>query len=518
VRFPLLLLLTFPALVAAETYSISGIVVQHGSGGRVPHALVSISTAEGRPFGVPVSSGKEGQFSFTGLAAGKYLLTAEFRGHSQRLQEHEGFSTSIAAGPGLDSGHIVFALDAVAALRGTVRDEAGDPVANAQLTLFQRAIVMGRPKVKLVPPGAMTDAGGDFRFRNLAPGNYFVAAQGHPWFAQYQPRGPNPEQLDVAYPLTYYADSTNPAEATTLILKEGATAEVHLTLRATPAVHIKLEGGAVVGAPQFSQEGPGGIEVSASGMVFFGSPEQREVSGLTPGHYLIRLQTPNEGRAITLSEDTALNLDDVLRSAATSISGRVTLTDGPPAQTAAVWLVNVASESIRGSSRGFVLPDGAFRFDPPVSNSPPPGRYELGLSGGLYMKSVSVKGAEYSRGELEVREGSQIQISMTAGRAGDFAGVVTKDGQPFGGAMVLLIPQDFSHGAAIPRDQSDSDGTFKMASVAPGAYTLLAIEEPGELEYHDPAAIAPYLKQGRTLQLPLAPDTQTKVEVQRQIP
>jgi hypothetical protein len=134
------------------------------------------------------------------------------------------------------------------------------------------------------------------------------------------------------------------------------------------------------------------------------------------------------------------------------------------------------------------------------------------------MKSVAVKGAEYSRGELEVREGAQIQLAITAAKAEDFSGVVTKDGQPFGGAMVLLVPQDFSHGAAIPRDQSDSDGTFKMASVAPGRYTLLAIEEPGELAYHDPAAIAPYLKQGRTLQLPLASDTQTNVEVQRQIP
>jgi hypothetical protein len=521
VRFLLLLLLTVVRVGAADTCSIAGIVVQQGA--RVRHARVTVSPLDGQRIEVAAATGNEGQFSFTGLAAGKYRLAAEVRGHRQFYQEHEGFSTSIALGPGLDSEHIVVAMDGVAMLHGTVRDEAGDPVANMYISLFQRAIDMGRAKIKVVPEeaGILTDAAGEFHVRNLKPGIYFVAAQGRPWFARYQPRSlnPEPDPLDVAYPLTYYADSTNPAEATPITLTEGATSEVHLTLRATPALHISFEGGDMSDAPQLTQEGLGGIELSVWGTQLYSSPDLRELSGLTPGRYFMRWQKQNLGRtAISFSHDTGVNVDELSKSVATAISGTVTLTDGVTAHDAVVWLENVASDNGGGLARSVAAANGEFSFDARRGGNTPPGRYELRLSDGLYIKSVAVKGAAYSRGELEVREGSQIQMSITAGKAGDFEGVVTKDGQPFGGAMVLLIPQDFSHGAAIPRDQSDSDGTFKMTSVAPGAYTLLAIEEPGELAYHDPAATAPYLKQGRTLQLPLAPGTQTKVEVQRQIP
>ena len=515
-----LLLVTFPLWLCADSYSIGGIVVQHGTG--VPHARVSISPLAGQRTEVSAYSGKEGQFSFSGLAAGKYSLTAEFRGRRQMLQEHEGFSTAIVAGPGLDSGHIVFALDGVSALRGTVRDEAGDPVGNAQFSLFQRALVMGRSQIKLVSTGVTTDATGEFRFRNLKPGTYFLAAQGRPWFAQYQPRSSNENQLDAAYPLTYYADSTNPAEATPIPLTEGAAADVHLTLRATPALHIKIEGEADA-VPQIFHYGLGGIEIPVFGTVFYGSQDIRELSGLTPGIYSVRLQKLSSGRlqqmgkaAIALNSDTTISADELPKLADPVISGTVALADGAPTPGVAVWLKSVAIDGAFALSD--VEPSGAFHVDPNALGSRPPGRYELQLSNGLYLKSVSVKGADYSRGELEVGEGAQIQLAITAGKAEDFSGVVTKEGQPFGGAMVLLVPRDFSHGAAIPRDQSDSDGTFQMTSVAPGSYTLLAIEEPGELAYHDPAAIAAYLKQGRTLQLPLAPDTQTKVEVQRPIP
>ena len=514
----LLTLLTVPLFLYADTYAISGMVVQQGA--RVPHARVTISPLEGQRSEVSAATGNDGQFSFAGLAAGKYRLAAEFRGHRQFYQEHEGFSTSIALGPGLDSEHIVFALDAVATLRGTVRDEAGDPVVNAALILFQRAIVMGRAKIKILPTSIMTDESGEFRLRNLTPGAYFVAAQGRPWFAQYQPHSPEQNQLDVAYPLTYYTDSTDPAEATPIILTGGATSEVHLTLRATAALNLKLEGGEANDYLQLSQEGLGGIEVPASGTVFYGSPDLRELSGVTAGRYFVRLQRHDQERAaMAFSHDTTINLDELPRSEPTAISGTLALSDGPTGRTGLiVWLENVASDNGGGLARGVAAANGEFRFDPQRGGQTPPGRYELRLSGGLYLKAVLVKGAEYSRGELEVREGAQIQLAITAGKAEDFGGVVTKEGQPIGGAMVLLVPQDFSHGAAIPRDQSDSDGTFTMTSVAPGSYTLLAIEEPGELAYHDPAAIAPYLKQGRTLQLPLAPDTQTKVEVQRLTP
>jgi hypothetical protein len=212
--------------------------------------------------------------------------------------------------------------------------------------------------------------------------------------------------------------------------------------------------------------------------------------------------------AIDLTSDTTIDAGEIPRS---SISGTLTTPDGQ-SRPDAVLLESVANGAI---VTGRVLPDGSFHFN---VDTTPPGRYELRLTGSFCMKSVTVKGADYSRGELEVRDGVEIQISITAAKGVSLNGVATKDGQPYGGATVLLIPQDFSHGAYIPRYQSDSDGTFTLDGVAPGNYTLLGIEDSRELAYHDPAAIAPYLKQGQMIQVPPPPGTETKVEVQRQRP
>ncbi len=83
---------------------------------------------------------------------------------------------------------------------------------------------------------------------------------------------------------------------------------------------------------------------------------------------------------------------------------------------------------------------------------------------------------------------------------------------------MLLIPQDLGRAIEIPRGQSDTDGTFSMSRVPPGRYTLVAIEHGRGLAYATPAVIAPYLKLGRTLDVPLAKDSKVEADVQPRSP
>jgi hypothetical protein len=65
------------------------------------------------------------------------------------------------------------------------------------------------------------------------------------------------------------------------------------------------------------------------------------------------------------------------------------------------------------------------------------------------------------------------------------------------GAMVVLVPQN--PGANLDRfarDQSDSDGSFSLRDVAPGRYTVVAIEDGWELEWSRPEAIVRFLPRG----------------------
>ncbi|HEY6268730.1 MAG TPA: hypothetical protein VIX11_10560 [Candidatus Acidoferrum sp.] len=68
--------------------------------------------------------------------------------------------------------------------------------------------------------------------------------------------------------------------------------------------------------------------------------------------------------------------------------------------------------------------------------------------------------------------------------------------------MILLIPQDADQNPALfHRDQSDSDGSFSMAPLFPGRYTLLAVENGWDLEWSNPAVFFNYLPSGLPVEI-----------------
>lgn len=104
-------------------------------------------------------------------------------------------------------------------------------------------------------------------------------------------------------------------------------------------------------------------------------------------------------------------------------------------------------------------------------------------------------------GQEAVRGGSRIE------------GVAIKDGQPFAGAMVLAVAADGNKPALLRRDQSDSDGTFSLLNVAPGRYTVVAIDDGRDLAYAEPGVLDPYMKSGRAVEVPLPGNGRVEVEV-----
>jgi hypothetical protein len=81
-------------------------------------------------------------------------------------------------------------------------------------------------------------------------------------------------------------------------------------------------------------------------------------------------------------------------------------------------------------------------------------------------------------------------------------GVALKDDMPVAGVMVLLVPQDSAAPPQLFRlDQSDSDGTFTVASVVPGKYTAVALENGWNLQWSNRKVLKPYLAQGVPVQI-----------------
>ena len=246
-RAALLAGLALAALPAAAQYTIAGTVVNAQSGEPVAHADVAALSTEDSHALISVTADDAGHFALAGLPAAKYQLTASRRGfHTAFYEEHGDFSSAIVTGPNVtgqvqDTMHLVFRLAPNAVLYGVVRDDAGEPVADARVLLFRKP---ASPAERIAQAGsATTDDTGAYGFGQLAPGQYLLAVKAAPWYALHPAPGrtANPE-LDVAYPITYYDSTTDEASATPIDLTAGARVEANITLQAVPALHLQVRG------------------------------------------------------------------------------------------------------------------------------------------------------------------------------------------------------------------------------------------------------------------------------------
>jgi len=107
-------------------------------------------------------------------------------------------------------------------------------------------------------------------------------------------------------------------------------------------------------------------------------------------------------------------------------------------------------------------------------------------------------------------------LAVVASKAvGSIEGVVLRGDKPVAGALVVLVPQNAANNPAlIRRDQSDSDGTFTLYDVVPGAYTLLAIEKGWSLEWTNPVVLKSYLHKGEIVQVEANGKYNIKVKLQ----
>jgi len=458
----------------------------------------------------------DGRFIFEHLPAGKYNLLAEGHGYyRQAFRENDTYSTAIVVGPGLDSAHVVFPLVASGSISGTVTDDDGDPVEGAQIMLFYRGIVSGRFETR-ISYSTQARSRGTFHFSNLRPGTYFAAVQARPWYVTDNSNNP---ELDVAYPITFYAGTTDGAAASPITVTSGSEAQLDFALHAVPAVHTYISGhyqepgtGVTV---TLNERGPGGNPLQVFPAMEM-QPDKLVLRGIAPGRYDVELvRSDPQGQSVINSKvedvtgDSAIDFSGAPKL---SISGSVVFEgeERPPGPTS----LYLGSIDHNFGVRATVEKDGTFA----LNEMPLAGRSVqilLQNAPGFYVKSVSVKGAKFSRGELELPDSGSVQLSVVAGKGfSAVPGIVLKDGKPVVAAMVLALPANPDQPGLIARDQTDSDGTFTLYSVASGRYTMVAIDDGRDLEYTNPSVMQPYLKAGRVIDVPVGNGSKLQIEVQ----
>ena len=505
-----------PAVPAAAftpgPYRISGTVVNAITGEPVRRATVAVLSDPDSQTVESVKSDNEGHFTLPRLPAAKYQLTASKRGYRTAFyDEHDEFSSAIVTGPDQDTSGLQFKLTPGALLRGVVTGDGGDPVEGARMMLFlkPKAHRLGARTVQV--DAATTDDTGAYEFGNLAAGEYLLAVMAEPWYSLHRSgggKGPKPANdpaaaLDVAYPVTYFDSTVEEAAATPIVLAGGGIETANVNLHAVTALHLIVEtprkADGSVARPELRQS-IFGTQVSAESLGMFDASRAGtvEFNGVSPGHYELAQGDPP--RVVELDATASQLVDPAAGTPSVAVSGTLRTASGfPPPDDVSVTLVWLdgahGQEPIQANAR-----KGHFNFD-----AVPPGTWEIvantNFSGGggkaLPVIATSVDGMSHAGNRVTVRDRPlSLAVTLTQGQT-RITGFARKDGKGFAGAMIVLVPKELAAlRAVVRRDQSDSDGSFSLADVAPGDYTVVAIEDGWELDWAQPDVIRRYLSRG----------------------
>ncbi len=536
-----------PQVAEPSYFRISGRVIDADSGQPLARAFVEInlSNSLGPPNAQDSArvevTGTDGTFVFTDVLPGKYVLSARRRGYiEQTFQQHETFTTAIVVGPGLDSENLIFGLPPAASISGNVTDEEGDPVRHAGVMLFRQAFAGGKRRTFLMRR-ASTDDEGHYHFGHLAPGSYFVGISAQPWYAQHnirrriktenqqngegglQPLEEQNQDLDVVYPVTFFANAGDLASAAPMIIHSGDSEIADFRLRPVPALHMLVK---------TSAEDPGnGTTVQMTQTVAenssvpihvgFARVERGlvEVTGLPPGRLNLVINTSalqggewtRRAQSVQLSGDTEVDATESAPSIV--VSGILKMDDDSNVPQPARVLLRNSTTGVAFDTA--VSPAGEFSFK---NSAVAMGDYELMIvePQALFNKGMSSQNAKTSGRTLQITTPRDVSVTVTASRGtGRITGFALKNRKPASGAMIVLAPQDLhSNPALFRRDQADSDGSFTLNAVVPGRYTVVAIENGWDLEWADPEVLWKYLAGGESMQIAPNGKTEVKVKVQ----
>ena len=158
--------------------SISGMVLLAPDNEPVARAWVTVRAAPPSEDYGRTYTDSEGRFTIGGLPAGEYIVFVKGNGLESRWfgagrDGTRGKMTLLQPGEHRTGLRIV--LRRQASVSGIALDQDGEPVAEAQVSLFKPAFTGGQRSFRMVG-STTTDDRGEFRLYHVNPGRYYLAA------------------------------------------------------------------------------------------------------------------------------------------------------------------------------------------------------------------------------------------------------------------------------------------------------------------------------------------------------
>jgi hypothetical protein len=195
---------------------------------------------------------------------------------------------------------------------------------------------------------------------------------------------------------------------------------------------------------------------------------------------------------------SSLQVDPNAGSAALAVNGRLRMASGAPAPGDPTITLARMDGGTGQPVYATQAHRGQFTFD-----AVPAGQWAVMATGdgtSIPVVAVSAGGVQRAGNVITLRDRAPELVVTLSGAETRIEGFARKNGKGFAGAMMVLLPRNPALWKALTRrDQSDSDGSFALQNVAPGEYTVVAIEDGWQIDWTSPEAMARYLPAGTSV-------------------
>lgn len=503
--------------------TIRGLVVNSVTREPISRALVfssdnrfAVLTDSQGNFELSIASPAEASSSPGGFGAGaaNFAFYASLRARKPGFLNDQSARDISSAEPAKE---VVLELVPEALITGKVVLPSSEPPDSIDLVLYRRQAQNGRGH--WVFAGVVhSRSSGEFRFAELAAGTYKLFSRES---LDRDPLTTVPGGPLYGYPPVYFPGARDFATASEIHVAAGTTfhADLKLTRQRYYNVKVPVKSDTPTGSVNvavLAQGRPGpGFEL---GYVY----EDSAIEGMLPnGNYTLEvanlLPPPASGSVTITIHDGPANGTPVVLAQPRPIEVRVKeeFTGPDTTNVSSTWLVSGRTFTLEGPRKylgvsistadgvsvgdaGSIRPPTRSGSEPLLLDIPQPGRYWVSLYPRRgYVASARSGDVDLLREPLVVGAGGAtppIEVTMRD----DFAQLEgTVEGKK---AAIYCLPLPDSAGQFM--ESSSSDGTFGIASLAPGTYRILAFKNPRpELEYHNPDAMRDYESKAELVQL-----------------
>lgn len=468
-------------------------------------------SGESIPEGRTASTNGLGRFEIKELPAGRYTLNASRAGYlgmsyGQSRPGEPGRPIELADGQALENAD--FVLPHTALISGHVFDEAGEPLAGANVLTLQMRFFNGKRRLTPVRGNAITDDTGQYRLSGLEPGEYYVQASSRETW-----EGDPPEKQMLGFLPTFFPTGPTVAEAQRVRVRAGQEVST-IDIALVPGKVAKISGTVVnaQGMPLAGENVSLSSEIRGEGfMGMFGGQSTKvnpdgtfQFRNIAPGEYHLNIRTagtaerPSEAANVIVS---ALGADvegvSIVTNAAGAVVGRVVVAGDAPLPSPLTKLIVRALPVDRDTSiniggmpdNGRVREDGSFELKSVVGQA----RLTVGpLADGWAIRQIDASGRDFTLQPFDTQGQTLDGFTITlTNRFPAVSGTLRDEkGNSVLAGTAILFPDEPSLWVedlrSIRTARVDQSGIFTIKAVRPGDYLAVAVPTVTNNQWNDP--------------------------------